>query len=1101
MSEELQSKYIKNGKITGQKIGDFEYFQIGATTFKQLEQAKLISSGYYKNFVSHKPDRLIVDRRGTKPVIIAVIEDKKGGKFNSEKEKIKAIKQCNNYCQEINAKIGIITDGSTTIWINPHEENEETEYQDDIINKKRSYSLIKKENDSNIINNFVISEKDDLNNIEDMNDETRKLYKLIKEINQKINNKNSIIKEPERIDPLPLARRVWQDIWVATGKSPERCLYNVVELFIFKFLSDLKILQEPENFEYLLKLLKSRDEKYVIDHYAKICRPKIRELFPKSQKDGTTIINGTIFVNEYGDANLSQSTLFANSLKKFKDFEKEHGTFKHIDKDFKTKLFETFLKQSEGQKALGQYFTPRKVVQAIVRMSGVESLKRGARFCDPFCGVGGFVLEPINLYRLNDFEPKNGNIQPPIEYFGFDKGFEKDDERTIILAKANMLIYLAEIIVKHPTLTKKFADDVFNKTFCLWQSNLGTLEHIFYKEEEKFDLILTNPPYVTSGSATLKNEITNNSDLKSFYSVNAGGVEGLGLEWIIKNLKKSGKSFIVIPDGLLNRLNDKKIRNFILNECYLDAIISLPVKTFFSTSKKTYILAITKKENNEDKQNFPVFTYLVSNIGETLDTNRFEIKENDLNEAVKLFKIFQVSKQEQNIKQELENQSRRCKIQGIEKFNPEKHWSIDRWWSKEEKIELGIEEEEQEIKSDEFFSLIKEVSKELNDIYQKRSDILKKKSKKESEIKFKTVLLSDKNYFDISIGKRLLKKDLFKNVDNTKANIPVYSANVFTPFGYVEKSNIVKFINPYILWGIDGSFDLSFKDRGEVFASTDHCGTIEITDKKINPEYLLIILYLKKFEYGFDRGLRSNLINVGRVEINIPIDENYNFDIEAQKVLVKNNKDVKNIQNSIIELKEKIENANISFDEDFKGKEVILDKIIDFSKNTNNSNFTKSFIDQHKGNIPVYSASDDIDFVNYGYVQDNLQNIKYFQDCMTWNIDGSVGKIFIRKNKFSLSEKVIPLILFSEYETKLDKTFLKYEIEKEAKKQEFGFTNKAGKSRLKSIIIRIPVNKDNDFDIHKQQEIAQKYKKIEELKKELKEKLDILANYKISQLC
>lgn len=73
MSEELQSKYLKKGKIVGQKIGDFEYFQIGASTFKQLEQAKLISSGYDKAFTSHKPDRLIIDRRGSNPVIIAVI--------------------------------------------------------------------------------------------------------------------------------------------------------------------------------------------------------------------------------------------------------------------------------------------------------------------------------------------------------------------------------------------------------------------------------------------------------------------------------------------------------------------------------------------------------------------------------------------------------------------------------------------------------------------------------------------------------------------------------------------------------------------------------------------------------------------------------------------------------------------------------------------------------------------------------------------------------------------------------------------------------------------------------------------------------------------
>src|ERR1700754_2901577 len=136
MSEELQSKYIVKGKIKGQIIGDFEYFQIGSATFNQLKKAKLIPTGYCNEYNSCKPDRILVDRRNSsKPSIIAIIEDKKGGKFNSEIEKLKAIQQCNNYCQELNAKIGIITDGNITIWINPNEKNKTTEYLDETANK------------------------------------------------------------------------------------------------------------------------------------------------------------------------------------------------------------------------------------------------------------------------------------------------------------------------------------------------------------------------------------------------------------------------------------------------------------------------------------------------------------------------------------------------------------------------------------------------------------------------------------------------------------------------------------------------------------------------------------------------------------------------------------------------------------------------------------------------------------------------------------------------------------------------------------------------------------------------------------------------------
>lgn len=68
--------------------------------------------------------------------------------------------------------------------------------------------------------------------------------------------------------------------------------------------------------------------------------------------------------------------------------------------------------------------------------------------------------------------------------------------------------------------------------------------------------------------------------------------------------------------------------------------------------------------------------------------------------------------------------------------------------------------------------------------------------------------------------------------------------------------------------------------------------------------------------------------------------------------------------------KKSLENEELRF------CKVQLDDIFDFSKRTNRSFLTKTFINQHAGNIPVYSASTDPNFVNYGYIQDNLPNVK-----------------------------------------------------------------------------------------------------------------------------
>lgn len=1095
MSEELQSKYLKKSGITGQKIGDFEYFQIGATTFKQLEQAKLIPGGYDKSFISHKPDRLFIDRRGSKPVIIAVIEDKKSGKFNNESKKIKAIQQCNNYCQELNAKMGIITDGMMTIWINPHEKNKNTEYKDAIIKKKRSYSFIKKEDGIKINYPFKISEKQDFLNPEKMSDEIKDIYKYIKEIYQKINHNNSIIKEPKRIDPLPLARRVWQDIWVATGKSPKKCLYNVVELFIFKFLSDLKVLTDQYSFENLYQLQEKGDKKEILDYYAKVCRPRIKELFPSSTDDDTTIINGTIFVNEQGEANLGQATLFCNSLKKFKEFEKEQGTFEHIDKDFKTKLFETFLKQSEGQKALGQFFTPRKVVQAVVKMSGVENLKKGARFCDPFCGVGGFVLEPINLYRINDFEPRADQVKPPIEYFGFDKGFEKDEERTIILAKANMLLYLTEIISKNPTLTKKFAE-IFNKVFRLWQSNLGTLEHIFKEEEEKFDLILTNPPYVTSGSSSLKNEILENTDLSNFYSINAGGVEGLGLEWIIKNLKKEGKAFIVIPDGILNRLNDKKIRRFILDECYLEGIISLPVKTFFSTPKKTYILAITKKEKKENKQDFSVFTYLVSNIGETLDVNRFDIPENDLNEAVDLFNQFQGIKRSQKVQKVLETQSNRCKIQALDKFEPEKHWCVDRWWVKEEKVELGIEEGVTLLSPEDFFEKLQETHQSFNELLKKFEGILKKKFNKElANIKFKNVVLNKVIDFSQRTNTSKFTKSF---INRHKGDIPVYSASNnpnFISYGYVQDNlPSVRYFENCMTWNIDGSVGNVFIRKGRFTLSEKVIPLILFSqyENYLNKKYLKLAVEKAVIEKGYAFNNKASKSKLQKIIIQIPIDKNGNFDLKLQKEFVEQNKKIKDIQNKVKELKEKIKNVNIGFDEEFENKEILLSKLFNFKQG---KALTQKDIQKKKGEYPVYSSNT----LNNGRIG-FINSYDYNCESITWTTRGAnAGTVFYRNGKYSLTNNCGIMLIKNNYKYFLNLYYVYTILHRDFKNYTKGTDNKMlTEAMLKNVSIQIPINKKGKFDFEKQKEIAQKYEKVEKLKKELTEKLDMLANYKIS---
>jgi type I restriction-modification system DNA methylase subunit len=883
-----------------------------------------------------------------------------------------------------------------------------------------------------------------------------------------------------------LAKQIWQDIWSVSGATPENCLYTFVELFIFKYLSDLEILQGIYNFDTLVNSFETNSAKEILENYAGVIRPKIKELFPMNPVDKTTIINGTIFVSKDQKAVTGYSTVFKKILLKFRDY----GKLENIDYDFKSKLFESFLKESISKKNWGQFFTPLKVVRAIIEMAK-DNIKDGISICDPACGVGKFLLEPL-VTRLEYLYDINGNakkdedkIKPKITIHGFDKGFDKDEQKTIILAKANMLIYFSDMIRENVGLTKQFAK-IFNDSFTLkTNSILGTLSDAI---TEQYDLILTNPPYVTSGSSNLKEEIRKDGELVNHYKVNALGVEGLFMEWIIKALKPNGKAFVVIPDGMLNRQNDKNLRKYILDECFIDGLISLPLNTFFTTNKKTYILCLTKKADKKQIQTEPVFTYLVSEIGETRDVYRFDIDQNDLNEAVTLFSFFKGNKS----RFAKINVDKRCKIVSSDYFqsNIDKNWVVDKCWTEKEKIELGIIEESKSISLFEFSSILEDVA---NTIIALKEEVQEISEKKNSNVTLKYYKVKD--LFKIERGSG---KYIKRYINANPGDYPVFSGNTAGAFSFI---NSFDYDTPCLSWVIDG-FAGFMMIHDKKFSATNHRGVLIPKNENINLFYAKARLeplfrVNKKGRYGLNGSDEYTALPpflVEDIEIPMPINQNGDIDVSVQAEVAKRYELAGDIKAKIDEYQKKIDNLNVELENYEHIVNLTMENIFDLTIKTNGSSLTKSFVEKNKGNIPVYSASKFPESVDYGYIKDNLKNVKYFSDCLTWNIDGSVGKLHYRKGKFSLSEKVIPLVLLPKYKNKIDINYLKYIIEKEFSIISFSFNNKAGKGKIRHIEIPIPVGKNGDFDLSTQKEIAEKHQKIEQIKKDISEKLGKISN-------
>ncbi|MDE7425424.1 MAG: restriction endonuclease subunit S [Lachnospiraceae bacterium] len=178
-------------------------------------------------------------------------------------------------------------------------------------------------------------------------------------------------------------------------------------------------------------------------------------------------------------------------------------------------------------------------------------------------------------------------------------------------------------------------------------------------------------------------------------------------------------------------------------------------------------------------------------------------------------------------------------------------------------------------------------------------------------------------------------------------------------------------------------------------------------------------------------------------------------------------------------------------------KTVTINEIFDFTVSTN-SGLTKSFVNSHKGNIPVYGASMETEVPSYGYIEDNIDGIKYFEDILTYNKDGASGRLFYRKGRFTISEKVVPLVIFDKYKNSLSCDYLKYTVEYAAlKNNTYTFANKATKVKFKNITIEIPIDDNGSFDLEKQKELALKYQELEEKKIVLLNKIEYLKKAKI----
>ena len=294
------------------------------------------------------------------------------------------------------------------------------------------------------------------------------------------------------------------------------------------------------------------------------------------------------------------------------------------DLDSKGVAFERFMGDFFKGK-MGQYFTPRNIVDFCVKMLFI---KQNERVLDPACGSGGFLLHAMDLIRKKAEE----DYEEEKEIYSYWHDFASKNlfgieinEQIARVCKMNMIIH----------------DD--GHTNIISADSLDNIEkHTKINSQFKkgnFDIILTNPPF---GAKVLINEKKYLKDyqlgLNNGKERAAQSTEVLFIERCFEYLKEGGRMAIVLPDGILTNATLQYVRDFIMNNFKINAIVSIPQTAFshYGAGVKCSLLFLTKSTKN--KEDDDIFMAQAEYVG--YDATGREIEQNDLNEIFNNYKNF-----------------------------------------------------------------------------------------------------------------------------------------------------------------------------------------------------------------------------------------------------------------------------------------------------------------------------------------------------------------------------------------------------------------------------------------------------------------------------
>ena len=263
-----------------------------------------------------------------------------------------------------------------------------------------------------------------------------------------------------------------------------------------------------------------------------------------------------------------------------------------------------------SKKKEGQFFTPRPVVDMIIKMLNP---KPNEFVIDPACGSAGFLLHSVMWIA--------GGVITGKDLIASAKNFAQNNIYGIDFAKEAVKIAKAINLIVGDGKAHIYGGGPHGNSLnpLIWNDEMkaGLRSRLlrFPQDPERdrenqqkflyfdFDVLMTNPPF----AGTVKErEILRLYELgeKNGRILNKIGRHVLFLERSLQFIRPGGRMAIILPQGLLNNANAEYIRRFIINEARILAVIGLHGNTFKPhTGTKTSVLFL-RKYTDEEKENF-----------------------------------------------------------------------------------------------------------------------------------------------------------------------------------------------------------------------------------------------------------------------------------------------------------------------------------------------------------------------------------------------------------------------------------------------------------------------------------------------------------------